>query len=114
MLLIYATDNGDKRLAFAHYGSNVWLNIYGNKMTYDSDFTVKTLNGITPSTISLNTHNHDTLYSKLGHIHSYNDLTDVPETFPPAEHNHDTLYSKLGHVHSYNDLTDVPETFPPT
>ena len=113
MLLIYATDNGDKRLAFAHYGSNVWLNIYGNKMTYDSDFTVKTLNGITPSTISLNTHNHDTLYSKLGHIHSYNDLTDVPETFPPAEHNHDTLYSKLGHVHSYNDLTDVPETFPP-
>ena len=114
MLLIYATDNGDKRLAFAHYGSNVWLNIYGNKMTYDSDFTVKTLNGITPSTISLNTHNHDALYSKLSHIHSYNDLTDVPETFPPAEHNHDTLYSKLGHVHSYNDLTDVPETFPPT
>ena len=107
MLLIYATDNGDKRLAFAHYGSNVWLNIYGNKMTYDSDFTVKTLNGITPSTISLNTHNHDTLYSKLGHVHSYNDLTDVPETFPPAEHNHDTLYSKLGHVHSYNDLTNV-------
>lgn len=99
MLLIYATDNGDKRLAFAHYGSNVWLNIYGNKMTYDSDFTVKTLNGITPSTISLNTHNHDTLYSKLGHIHSYNDLTDVPETFPPAEHNHDTLYAPIDHSH---------------
>lgn len=99
MLLIYATDNGDKRLAFAHYGSNVWLNIYGNKMTYDSDFTVKTLNGITPSTISLNTHNHDALYSKLSHIHSYNDLTDVPETFPPAEHNHDTLYAPIDHSH---------------
>ncbi len=99
MLLIYATDNGDKRLAFAHYGSNVWLNIYGNKMTYDSDFTVKTLNGITPSTISLNTHNHDTLYSKLGHVHSYNDLTDVPETFPPAEHKHDTLYAPIDHSH---------------
>ena len=43
------------------------------------------------------------------YVHSYNDLTNIPDSFPPSEHNHDTLYSKLDHTHSYNDLTDIPE-----
>ena len=106
-------DDSDGKYGYLRVLGGTQLTIFEDKATFPGEFTVTTLNGIEPSTISLNTHNHDTLYSKLGHIHSYNDLTDVPETFPPAEHNHDTLYSKLGHVHSYNDLTNVPDTFPP-
>lgn len=29
--------------------------------------------------------------------------------FNPSDHNHDDIYDKIGHVHSYNDLTDLPD-----
>ena len=29
--------------------------------------------------------------------------------FSPSNHNHDNKYEKIGHVHSYNDLTDLPD-----
>ena len=44
-------------------------------------------------------HTHDE-FALIDHVHSYNDLTDVPETFTPTEHNHDSLYSKLDHTHT--------------
>ena len=51
-------------------------------------------------------HTHDE-FALIDHVHSYNDLTDVPETFTPTEHNHDSLYSKLDHTHTTfnNNLT---------
>ena len=98
-------NNGYVRLTIDKYGTYI-----------DKNLRCDTINGINTSDISLNTHTH-----------SYNDLNDIPETFPPAEHNHDdkyalvdhahdTVYSKLGHKHddryskldhnhSYNSLT---------
>jgi len=38
------------------------------------------------------THNHDTVYSQLGHTHDYS----------PSNHNHDDKYSQLGHTHNYS------------
>lgn len=29
--------------------------------------------------------------------------------FSSSDHNHDDIYEKIGHVHSYNDLTDLPD-----
>ena len=107
-------DDSDGKYGYLRVLGGTQLTIFEDKATFPGEFTVTTLNGIEPSSISLNTHNHDTLYSKLGHVHSYNDLTDVPETFPPAEHNHDTLYSAINHTHSYNDLTDIPTSFNPS
>ena len=46
-------------------------------------------------------HTHDE-FALIDHVHSYNDLTDVPETFTPSEH-----------THSFSSLTDIPETFTP-
>ena len=46
-------------------------------------------------------HTHDE-FALIDHVHSYNDLTDVPETFTPTEH-----------THSFSSLTDIPETFTP-
>jgi hypothetical protein len=71
-----------------------------------------------------------------GGVTSYEDLTDIPSTFPPSTHTHPlsalTQSSATsgqvptwsgtawvpqtpngGSVTSYNDLTDVPSTFPP-
>ena len=84
-------NNGTNRLTIDKYG------VYINK-----DLRCDTINGINTSNISLNTHTH-----------SYNDLTNIPETFPPAEHNHDDKYASIEHVHNYEDLVDIPETFPP-
>ena len=39
---------------------------------------------------SPNNHDHDDVYSKLGHVHDY----------AASNHNHDTVYSKLNHTHS--------------
>ena len=37
---------------------------------------------------------------------SFNDLTYIPETFPPAEHNHDDKYATINHTHTtLNELT---------
>ena len=47
-------------------------------------------------------HTHDE-FALIDHVHSYNDLTDVPETFTPSEH-----------THSFSSLTDIPETFTPS
>ena len=47
-------------------------------------------------------HTHDE-FALIDHVHSYNDLTDVPETFTPSEHTHD-----------YNSLTNIPESFTPS
>lgn len=38
---------------------------------------------------SPNNHDHDNVYSKLGHVHDY----------AASDHNHDGAYSKLGHTH---------------
>ena len=98
-------NNGYVRLTIDKYGTYI-----------DKNLRCDTINGINTSDISLNTHTH-----------SYNDLNDIPETFPPAEHNHDDKYalvdhahdtvyskldhnhddrySKLDHNHSYNSLT---------
>ena len=46
-------------------------------------------------------HTHDE-FALIDHVHSYNDLTDVPETFTPSEH-----------THSFSSLTDIPTSFTP-
>ena len=61
------------------------LTLYGDRATLEADLTVTSLNGITPSTISLNTHNHDDKYALV-------------------DHTHDDKYSKLDHTHEYNDI----------
>ena len=84
------------------------LTLYGDRATLEADLTVTSLNGITPSTISLNTHNHDDKYSKLDHNHNdkYALVDHAHDTvYSKLGHNHDDRYSKLDHNHSYNSLT---------
>lgn len=51
-------------------------------------------------------HNHDSVYSKLGHVHSEYALASHSHSdYAASNHNHDTVYSKLGHVHDYLPLT---------
>ena len=88
------------------------LTLYGDKATLPVDLTVSTLNGINPSTISLNTHNHDDKYALVDHTHTTNDITDI-DTLAKADHNHDTVYASLTHTHTYGSLTGIPETFTP-
>lgn len=46
-------------------------------------------------------HNHDTIYSKLGHTHSEYALASHSHSgYAASNHNHDTIYSKLGHTHT--------------
>ena len=86
------------------------LTIFTDKMTFPGELTISTLNGIDPSNISLN-----------GHTHSYNDLTNIPETFTPSEHTHSftsltdipETFTPSEHTHSFTSLTDIPDTFPP-
>ena len=87
------------------------LTIFTDKMTFPGELTISTLNGIDPSNISLN-----------GHTHSYNDLTNIPETFTPSEHTHSyndltnipTSFNPSEHTHSYKSLTDIPTSFNPS
>ena len=95
------------------------LTLYGDRATLEADLTVTSLNGITPSTISLNTHNHDDKYALVDHTHddkyskldhNHNDkyaLVDHEHdtVYSKLDHNHDDRYSKLDHNHSYNSLT---------
>ena len=82
------------------------LTLYGDRATLEADLTVTSLNGITPSTISLNTHNHDDKYALVDHTHTTNDVTDI-DILAKADHNHDETYSKLEHTHTVSDITDV-------
>ena len=107
---------GDDRIGkyvYLRINGGKQLSIFNDKATFPSEFTVSTLNGIDPSTISLNTHNHDDKYALLSHSHTTNDITDI-DTLAKADHNHDAVYATLTHAHSYNSLTDIPETFTPS
>jgi hypothetical protein len=64
------------------------------------------------------THNHDTVYSKLGHAHVEADITDLDKytqaevdaklaTKSDSSHLHDDRYSRLGHAHVEADITDL-------
>ena len=86
------------------------LTVFGDKMTFPGELTVTTLNGINPSNISLN-----------DHVHNYNDLLNIPETFNPSEHTHS--FNDLinvpeialeNHTHNYFDLVNISETFKPS
>ena len=106
-------DDKEGKYAYLRINGGKQLSIFNDKATFPSEFTVSTLNGIDPSTISLNTHNHDDKYALLSHSHTTNDITDI-DTLAKADHNHDTVYATLTHAHSYNSLTDIPETFTPS
>ena len=106
-------DDKEGKYAFIRVNGGKQLSIFNDKATFPSEFTVATLNGINPSTISLNTHNHDDKYALLSHSHTTNDITDI-DTLAKADHNHDAVYATLTHAHSYNSLTDIPETFTPS
>ncbi|KAH0786394.1 minor tail protein [Histomonas meleagridis] len=106
----------------------------GSLLSFGSNGNIQcaTINNVDTTKISLNDHNHDEIYAKKDHehtnyassehTHSYNDLNDKPETFPPTVHTHS--YNDLNdkpetfppseHTHSYNDLSDKPESFPPS
>ena len=38
---------------------------------------------------------------------TWENITGKPSTYPPSSHNHDTVYSKLGHTHTTADITDL-------
>ena len=104
-VLGFGDDNMGK-YAFIRVNGGKQLTIFNDKATFPSEFTVTTLNGINPSTISLNTHNHDDKYALVDHTHTTNDVTDI-DTLAKADHNHDETYSKLEHTHTVSDITDV-------
>ena len=104
-VLGFGDDNMGK-YAFIRVNGGKQLTIFNDKATFPSEFTVTTLNGINPSTISLNTHNHDDKYALVDHTHTTNDVTDI-DTLAKADHNHDEIYSKLEHTHTVSDITDV-------
>ena len=104
-VLGFGDDNMGK-YAFIRVNGGKQLTIFNDKATFPSEFTVTTLNGINPSTISLNTHNHDDKYALVDHTHTTNDITDI-DTLAKADHNHDEIYSKLEHTHTTNDIIDV-------
>jgi len=105
------------------------LTIFTDKMTFPGELTISTLNGIDPSNISLNGHTHSyndltnipETFTPSEHTHSYNDLTNIPETFTPSEHTHSyndlndipDTFTPSEHTHSFTSLTDIPDTFPP-
>ena len=99
-------DDKEGKYAFIRVNGGKQLSIFNDKATFPSEFTVATLNGINPSTISLNTHNHDDKYALVDHTHTTNDVTDI-DTLAKADHNHDETYSKLEHTHTVSDITDV-------
>ena len=99
-------DDKEGKYAFIRVNGGKQLSIFNDKATFPSEFTVTTLNGINPSTISLNTHNHDDKYALVDHTHTTNDVTDI-DTLAKADHNHDETYSKLEHTHTVSDITDV-------
>ena len=105
-------DDKEGKYAFIRVNGGKQLSIFNDKATFPSEFTVTTLNGINPSTISLNTHNHDDKYALVDHTHTTNDITDI-DTLAKADHNHDTVYASLTHTHTYGSLTGIPETFTP-
>ena len=105
-------DDKEGKYAFIRVNGGKQLSIFNDKATFPSEFTVATLNGINPSTISLNTHNHDDKYALVDHTHTTNDITDI-DTLAKADHNHDTVYASLTHAHTYGSLTGIPETFTP-
>ena len=83
------------------------LTLYGDRATLEADLTVTSLNGITPSTISLNTHNHDDKYALVDHTHDdkYSKLDhNHNDIYALVDHTHDDKYSKLDHAHEYNDI----------
>ena len=83
------------------------LTLYGDRATLEADLTVTSLNGITPSTISLNTHNHDDKYALVDHTHDdkYSKLDhNHNDKYALVDHTHDDKYSKLDHTHEYNDI----------
>ena len=104
-VLGFGDDNMGK-YAFIRVNGGKQLSIFNDKATFPSEFTVTTLNGINPSTISLNTHNHDDKYALVDHTHTTNDITDI-DTLAKADHNHDETYSKLEHTHTTSDIIDV-------
>ena len=78
-------DDGMGKYLYMRINGGKQLTLYGDRATLEADLTVTSLNGITPSTISLNTHNHDDKYALV-------------------DHTHDDKYSKLDHTHEYNDI----------
>ena len=99
-------DDKEGKYTFIRVNGGKQLSIFNDKATFPSEFTVATLNGINPSTISLNTHNHDDKYALVDHTHTTNDVTDI-DTLAKADHNHDEIYSKLEHTHTTSDIIDV-------
>ena len=132
-------DDDKGQYAYLRVQGGSQLTIFTDNMTFPGELTINTINGINPSNISLNSHNHDNLYAKLDHVHSFNDiedkpelalakhshsynsLTDIPDTFNPSTHSHsfNDLKDKpelalAKHTHSYNSLTNIPESFSPS
>ena len=98
-VLGFGDDNMGK-YAFIRVNGGKQLTIFNDKATFPSEFTVTTLNGINPSTISLNTHNHDDKYALVDHTHTTNDITDI-DTLAKADHNHVAVYATLTqHTHT--------------
>ena len=107
-VLGFGDDNMGK-YAFIRVNGGKQFSIFNDKATFPSEFTVTTLNGINPSTISLNTHNHDDKYASKEHTHSFNDLEDKPE-LALANHTHTEFNNDVAfktNVSIYDKLNDI-------
>ena len=83
-------------------------------ITIKKGSTTTTYNGSTDATVTIPTtpsevgaapasHNHDKVYSKIGHTHTPSECGAAP-----SSHNHDSTYSKLGHTHTASEVGAAP------
>ena len=68
----------------------------------DRYYTESEVTGLLKS-YSLNTHNHDTVYSKSNHTHTWDSVTGKPNVFSPSSHNH-----------SWSEISGKPSTYTPS
>lgn len=56
----------------------------------------------------------DTILSAFGKLEKALDGKQAAGSYASSSHNHDSVYSKLGHAHAWGEITGKPSTFTPT
>ena len=56
----------------------------------------------------------DTILTAIGKLEKALDGKQASGSYASASHNHDSVYSKLGHAHAWGEITGKPSTFAPS
>ena len=56
----------------------------------------------------------DTILTAIGKLEKALDGKQASGSYASASHNHDSVYSKLGHAHAWGEITGKPSTFTPS